>query len=31
MSDTNKTDQLYGQVTALVDQSLEAVLKKGRG
>lgn len=29
MSDTNKTDQLYGQVTALVDQSLEAVLKKG--
>ena len=29
MSNTNKTDQLYGQVTALVDQSLEAVLNKG--
>lgn len=29
MSNTNKTDQFYDQVTALVDQSLAAVLKKG--
>ena len=29
MSNTNKTDQFYDQVTTLVDQSLAAVLKKG--
>ena len=29
MSNTNKTDQFYDQVTQLVDQSLAAVLKKG--
>lgn len=29
MSNTKKADQLYGQVTALVDQSLEAVLNRG--
>ncbi|WP_228530061.1 SMC family protein [Diaphorobacter caeni] len=29
MSNTNKTDQFYDQLTTLVDQSLAAVLKKG--